>query len=100
MKLKIIFWVLYIKPFCLPMSTEARRESFKRWVRTHPDEWAEINRANARRYYEKHREEVLAKSKERREKRKAQLKKMQEEQGSDAETVVETWGGIAEETVN
>ena len=78
------------------MSSEARRQAFQRWVKNHPEEWRELNRANARRYYEEHKEEILRKSQERRDKKKAEAKKKEAEQGSDSETVVLRWEEMEE----
>jgi len=66
-------------------SAEKQRMYTKRWIETHPEEWTEINRANAKRYYEKNREKILIKCKERKEKR-MQMAKQIAKQESEGET--------------
>lgn len=46
----------------MPLTAE-RVKSMLAWRQANPDQWAQINRNSSRRYYDKHKDKILAKRK-------------------------------------
>lgn len=50
--------------------TETNRKSIMKWCKEHPEEWKRIHDKAVKAYYERNREQILAKKKAQREEKK------------------------------